>query len=66
MLDALPQHGDMGIADARILAPGDPARSTLVRRLLTTGEGRMPNLATAVPDEDAIRVLRRWIRRSGE
>ena len=66
ILDAPPQHGDMGLGDARILAPGDPGRSTLVERLRVTGEGRMPNLASSVPDEAALRVLRRWIRRTGE
>jgi glucose/arabinose dehydrogenase len=63
MLDALPQHGDMGIVDARILAPGDPDRSTLLARLRATGEGRMPQVGTVLPDRAAIRVLRRWIRR---
>jgi glucose/arabinose dehydrogenase len=63
MLDAPPQHGDLGIADARILAPGDPARSTLVERLRVTGEGRMPGLGTVVPHDEAVRLLRRWIRR---
>ena len=64
MLDEPPQHGDMGILDARILAPGDPDRSTLLARLLATGEGRMPQVGTVVPDRAAIRVIRRWIRRA--
>ena len=64
LLDAIPQHGNLGIEDARILAPGDPVRSTLIARLLATGEGRMPQVGTVVPDRTAIRVLRRWIRRT--
>lgn len=63
LLDALPQHGDLGIADARIVRPGDPLRSTLVARMATTGEGRMPQIATSVPDRRAVRLLERWIRR---
>jgi glucose/arabinose dehydrogenase len=61
-LDLPPQHGDLGAADARILAPGDPSRSTLLLRMKTTGEGRMPQLATTVPDRRAVRLLERWIR----
>ena len=62
ILDAPPQRGDLGIADARIVAPGVPDRSVLLRRMLLTGEGRMPQLGTDLPDREAARVLRRWIR----
>ncbi|MCG3135655.1 MAG: hypothetical protein HMLKMBBP_03377 [Planctomycetes bacterium] len=62
-LDAVPQHGDAGLADPRILAPGEPARSTLLERMRIRGDGQMPQLATHVPDDDAIRTLERWILR---
>lgn len=66
VFDAVPQHGDVGLADARILAPGDPSRSTLVERMRIRVEGQMPQFATHVPDEDAIRTLERWILRLGD
>ncbi len=66
VLDELPQHGDLGIDDARIVAPGDPERSTLLARMRTLGEGRMPQLATHVVDEAAARVIERWIRSLGK
>ena len=62
-LDAAPQHGDLGIADARIVAAGDPSRSTLLARMRTLGEGRMPALGTSVEDRKAVRLIERWIRR---
>ena len=61
-LDKVPQHGDLGIADARVLAPGDPLRSTLSARMRTLGEGRMPQIATHVVDRRAVRVIDAWIR----
>ena len=52
----------MGVPDARILAPGDPERSTLLLRMVTADERwRMPSLATSVPDLEAINAIRKWI-----
>jgi hypothetical protein len=61
-LDALPQHGDVGIVNGRVIAPGEPDRSTLLARMRTLGDGRMPQVATHVVDDVAARVIERWIR----
>ena len=60
--DVLPQQGDLGIADARILAPGAPERSTLLQRMISLDPTvRMPPLASGVADELGIQVLQQWI-----
>ncbi len=56
-----PGQGDLGVAGAQLLAPGDPERSLLLVRMLRRGPGQMPNLATNVPDEPACRSVREWI-----
>jgi uncharacterized repeat protein (TIGR03806 family) len=60
--DQSPDKGDLGIADARIIAPGDAARSVLVRRMQTlNADDRMPPLASQVVDEQAVAVISQWI-----
>ncbi|HEV3384509.1 MAG TPA: PQQ-dependent sugar dehydrogenase, partial [Gemmata sp.] len=46
ILDVRPKQGDFGIADARIIAPGDPGRSVLLYRMAKFGRGRMPHLGS--------------------
>src|SRR5205085_4144757 len=46
VLDVPPKQGDFGIQDARIIAPGDPARSVLYYRMAKFGRGRMPHLGS--------------------
>ncbi len=61
LVDAAPGAGDLGIADARIVAPGAPERSLLLARMEDLGVHRMPPLATSLVDEAAVDVVRRWI-----
>ena len=61
-LDARPQQGDLGTANARIIAPGDPARSLFVARMKRLGLGRMPHVASSVVDEVGVQVVEEWIR----
>jgi uncharacterized repeat protein (TIGR03806 family) len=62
IVNVRPGHGDFGIKDARLLAPGDAERSLIHYRLTKTGLGRMPHIATSIVDEKAARVIRDWIR----
>jgi uncharacterized repeat protein (TIGR03806 family) len=57
-----PAHGNFGIKDAKLLAPGAPERSLIYYRLTKTGLGRMPHIATSIVDEKAAHVIRDWIR----
>jgi len=61
MIDQLPSN-DLGIAGARIIAPGDASRSVLYQRILTTNsEVRMPPLATSRLDQAGSEVIRLWL-----
>ena len=59
---APPLAGDLGIVDARIVAPGDPVRSVLSRRMRSVDHARMPKLGSRVVDAPAADVVDAWIR----
>ena len=63
IVDEPPLHHKFGIEDARIVAPGHPERSVLLHRLAHRGPGtgQMPQLATYVVDEAAVKLVREWI-----
>ena len=58
-----PLHDRFGVADALLVAPGSPERSILYQRLSRRGAGQMPPLASHQVDEEAVRLVREWIRR---
>ena len=61
--NAAPQAGDLSVPGAKIVLPGDPARSTLVGRMRSLdGAVRMPSFATRVVDDVAVTVVDGWIR----
>jgi putative heme-binding domain-containing protein len=60
--DTKPARGDFGIPAARVIAPGDPYRSTLLYRVSTEGSGRMPHIGSRLVDPTGVRLLRDWIR----
>jgi len=57
-----PQGGDLGVADAKIVMPGDPAKSTLALRMRALDQNRMPPLASHVIDETGTTAIESWIR----
>jgi uncharacterized repeat protein (TIGR03806 family) len=57
-----PLHDKFGIAEALLIAPGEPDRSVLLHRIATTGRGRMPPLASSVTDERAVELFTAWIK----
>ncbi|HLF12545.1 MAG TPA: hypothetical protein VJA26_15190, partial [Gammaproteobacteria bacterium] len=59
--DAAPQAGDLGIANARIIAPGDPDRSVLVARMNRRDAQAMPPLASNLVDTTGVALVRAWI-----
>ena len=63
MLDLEPLHHKFDIPDARLVAPGDPARSVLLHRMATRDRGKMPQLATSLVDRQAVELIREWIHR---
>ena len=61
LIDAPPMLGTFGIDDARIVTPGDPARSVLLYRISKTSTGRMPRLGSDLVDDRAAAMFSKWI-----
>jgi uncharacterized repeat protein (TIGR03806 family) len=59
--DVVPSGSDLGIADARIIAPGDGARSVLLARMGVRDADAMPPLASNLPDTDGVALIGAWI-----
>lgn len=59
--DIAPSEGDLGIANARIVAPAEPERSVLIARMQATDDTQMPPLSRSVVDSAAITVISDWI-----
>ena len=56
-----PVSGDLGITDASILKPGDPAASLLLRRAERRDVHGMPPLASNLVDTVGVTLLQNWI-----
>lgn len=59
---AEPLEGDLGVAGALLVAPGDPSHSLVSVRMHALGRGRMPPIGTAVIDEAGGALVDDWIR----
>jgi mono/diheme cytochrome c family protein len=62
VVNAKPQHATFDIPDARLIVPGHPEKSVLFQRISRRGQGQMPPLATAMVDQEAVELLREWIK----
>ncbi len=62
VVDVKPNHHTFEIADARLIAPGEPERSVLLHRIGIRQPGQMPQLATTLVDDVALQMLRQWVR----
>ncbi|MFP6612943.1 MAG: PQQ-dependent sugar dehydrogenase [Pirellulales bacterium] len=56
-----PQHEAFGIANPRLIAPGDPQRSSIYQRIARRGRGQMPPLASSLVDQSAVDMIAEWI-----
>lgn len=56
-----PTVGDLGISNARIIAPGEPERSVLLARMKVRDVNQMPPLGSHLVDQDAVDVISAWI-----
>ena len=59
--DVPPESETFGIANARIIAPGEPARSVLHARVSRRGFGQMPIIGSLATDPDGMALLGSWI-----
>jgi hypothetical protein len=62
IVDEKPVHATLDLADARLIAPGSPERSVLLKRIGIRGPNQMPPLATHRVDEVGVALLTEWIR----
>ena len=59
--DVAPVTGDLGVADARLIAPGDPSRSILSVRMHALDVYRMPPLGSSQVDVEGTELIDAWI-----
>ena len=59
--DVVPMLGTLGITDAKIIAPGDSARSILVDRMSRRDAYGMPPLGSNLVDAAAVDLILTWI-----
>ena len=59
--NALPQAGDLGISNARLIAPGDADRSVVVARMQRRDANGMPPLGSAQVDAGGVALLTAWV-----
>jgi uncharacterized repeat protein (TIGR03806 family) len=59
--DVAPNAGDLGLTLARIIAPGDAARSVLVERVGLRDQYGMPPLASTIVDQAGVTLLTDWV-----
>jgi putative heme-binding domain-containing protein len=66
VIDEVPKQGTFDIPEARLIAPGEPARSVLYLRMAKFGRGRMPHRGSEFVDEQALAWMEAWINGLGE
>ncbi|MEM7276763.1 MAG: PQQ-dependent sugar dehydrogenase [Pseudomonadota bacterium] len=59
--DVAPQTGDLGIANARIIAPGSSASSVLSERMNRRDVNAMPPVGSNLVDTAGVALVRSWI-----
>jgi uncharacterized repeat protein (TIGR03806 family) len=62
VVNAVPLHDRFNLPDARLVAPGAPERSVLLRRLSIRGTGQMPPLVSTEVDRRAVALIGEWVR----
>ena len=60
-IDAVPMVGLPGVENARVIAPGAPERSELLRRMEAEHTGRMPLIGSRQLDRKGIDLIHEWI-----
>lgn len=62
IVNVAPAHGNFKIDGAKLLVPGEPEKSVILHRMNMTGLGRMPHIGSRVVDEQAVQIVRDWIK----
>ncbi len=61
VIDEAPTQGAFGITDAKVVASGQPDKSTLFYRMATSGVGHMPKLGSRDIHREGLRLVYQWI-----
>jgi hypothetical protein len=56
-----PEHGDLNVAGASLLTPGDHTQSVLWLRMSQREKSFMPPIASKIPDANGAALLAEWI-----
>ncbi|MGV3620166.1 MAG: hypothetical protein ACO1OB_05090 [Archangium sp.] len=59
--NAEPQNGNLGIANAKLIAPGSPMNSIVSRRIHALDAARMPPVGSSVVDAQGAALVDAWI-----
>ncbi len=59
--DALPDVDDLGIPQARLIAPGEPSRSIVLQRMSRADTHQMPPVGIRMPDPLGAYLMTEWI-----
>jgi uncharacterized repeat protein (TIGR03806 family) len=59
--DVVPTIGALGIANARVIAPGDDTRSVLLARMSVRDTNAMPPIASNIVDAAGVQLIAAWI-----
>lgn len=62
ILGTPPGQGALEIEQAKILVAGEPERSLIYHRMKLIGPGRMPHIASNRVDDDAVKLIKEWIK----
>ena len=61
-LEQIPRLDLWQIEDSKLLVPGSPDRSMLLKRMSVRGPGQMPLIGSNQLDEQGIALIRKWIQ----
>lgn len=59
--DVIPDHGDLGSTDGRLIKPGDSVNSIISLRTLNLADKRMPPSGTSIIDPVGTQIIKNWI-----
>ncbi len=62
LLDVKPLHFNFDMPDAKLLAPGKPDQSVLLKRMAIRGQHQMPPIGTNRIEEPGVKLIQEWIR----
>lgn len=60
--NVVPRMGSFAVKNALIIAPGEPSRSMLYRRILSKSFVRMPPMGSLTIDPEGAAVIEQWIK----